>query len=267
MQSKGILKQIQPVGLTGIGKHTFAWICASPKGKVYRNPNFLQSESKEEQREIAIYCIHGTADRSSAFKKIAEGLLKNDNFPTNISTIHLVSFKKRGHGISIEDFAKQLKVKIQENQHRDIILMGHSRGGLVAAYFAENLAKNIGVNVHSVMSICTPFQGTSFSIKPLSWLSESVKEMDENSQFLSVLQEKIRQSSIEYFNFAVTDDTLVSPDAAYVKGPHSSLVLLDMHGHLSVMHSKRLMELLQNCLEHVMLKFKKIERREIDAKI
>lgn len=258
-----VVKAIQPVKIVGTIRHAFLWAGASSEDVIFRNPNY--KESKDDNNELVIYCVHGTADRSSAFSLVAERLLKSEYFPERISAIHLLSFEKRGRGESIKEYSEQLKAKILANKHKNVILMGHSRGGLVISYFAEYLAESL--NVHGIMSICTPFGGSSFAIKPVTLLSASVNEMVKGSSFLIELADKIQKSSIPYFYFAVTHDYLVPPDLAYVKGRKASLAVLDTHDHLSILASGRLVEILLNCLETALVNLKSKEVKTLEIKM
>ena len=65
----------------------------------------------------------------------------------------------------IDDYAKgKITEAIREIKtltgRNDLILIGHSMGGLIAGYYAENLAEQEGVKVKHVISIATPWKGT-----------------------------------------------------------------------------------------------------------
>ncbi|MDX1900811.1 MAG: alpha/beta hydrolase [Gammaproteobacteria bacterium] len=230
---------------------------SSPYDVIYQNPNYANHE------KVTIYCVHGTADRSSAFTLIAERLL--DKLPNVVASIHLVSFKNRGKGKGIEVFAKQLQEKIRANKDQDIILMGHSRGGLVVSYFAEYFAAEIHANVHGVVAICSPFGGSDLAIAPLSWLSDSVKQMESESEFLNNLRKDITHSNINYYFVAAEKDSLVSMDQSFVKKDSASLTIFDRHGHLSIMSSWRLVEHIQRCVHRMLITPSKKELDEMKS--
>lgn len=115
--------------------------------------------------------------------------------------MNLIAFDQRYQGRSIEFFAEQLRDKIKTNQHQRVILMAHSRGGLVASYFAEFLAGDAGVKVPWVITVGTPFNGSYLAMKPLSWFSDSVREMEINSEFLLHLKEQIIKNSSSHYHF------------------------------------------------------------------
>ncbi|CAM2940570.1 putative lipase [Legionella steigerwaltii] len=239
-------KAIQPISTTGMFAHAYNWLTSPSGDQVYYNP-FYDKEGNPEL-ETAIYFIHGTADQSSAFQNVAERLIQA-GLPNEISSLNLLSFNNRYEGKSIEFFAEQLGDKIKANHHRRVILIAHSRGGLVASYFAEFLAKLAGIEVLLIIPIGAPFNGSYLAMKPLSWFSDSVKEMEIDSSFLKQLKEKIINSStIPYHFFIAIEDAIVPGESGYIKeyvdkNPNS-LSKLDRHGHLSIMSSHRLVELI-----------------------
>lgn len=236
-------KTKQPVALTGIFAHSYYWLTSTSGDKYYQNPSYQKKEQNPEL-ETAIYFIHGTADHSSAFERVAERLLQI-GLPEEISSLNLIAFDQRYHGRSIESFAEQLRDKIKINQHQRVILMAHSRGGLVASYFAEFLAADLSVEVPWVITVGAPFNGSYLAMKPLSWFSDSVREMEIDSEFLLQLKDQIIKSAFSHYHFFIaTEDAIVPGISGYIeeyvaKHP-DSLSVLDRHGHLSVMSSHRL---------------------------
>lgn len=232
------LKNNQPISYTGAIRHSLLWLTASSSDIIHANPLFQPQHPGDPG--IVIYCIHGTADRNTAFSLVSKRLLPK--LPTHISAIHMVSFHHRMLGIGIDDFANQLKDKIAHNQHQQVILMGHSRGGLVAAYYAEYLAAAARVNVNAVFTIGTPFAGSDLAMAPLTWLSTSVAQMQPNSQFLADLRAKLATTRIPYHYFAAENDAIVNHQSCCIAAHQEKLRTYDRHGHLSVMSSHRLMD-------------------------
>jgi pimeloyl-ACP methyl ester carboxylesterase len=246
---RSYLEANQPVSVTGVFTHVIAWLKSSSGDRVYRNPNFKVQESDPEylKEGIAFYGIHGLADRNSACERAAERLLLGE-LPGLIHSIYLPSFENRVRGKGIKNYAKQLRDKIKMNGDKNVILMGHSRGGLVAAYLSEYLAKDADINVHAVITIGTPFSGSPLAVEPLSWWSKSVKQMKKDSPFLKRLCEKISESDTYYYYFAAQNDVLVPIQSTFVEKKNNSFVLLDRHGHLSIMSSHRLVEHIRCCI-------------------
>lgn len=235
----------QPVSITGAIVHSLSWPFASFDDVHYPNPHFQPPENFPTG--VAIYCVHGTADRSSSFQRIAQRSL--DTLPYAVSGIHLVSFSNRLQGQGIEEFSRELCNKIIANKDKYVILLGHSRGGHVIAHMAEYLAKEAGIEVLAVIPICTPFGGAEMAIWPLTLLSKSVKQMEINSEFLKDLTDKMRQSEIKYHPVAAERDMLVPVSSACIPEHRNILLVLDRHGHLSIMTSHRLVAHLHTCFE------------------
>ena len=236
------VKAQQPIATTGMFAHTYYWLTYPSGDQYYPNPSYNKDQNQESG--TAIYFIHGTADQSSAFQRVAERLIQA-GLPNEISTLNLLSFNQRYQGKSIKFFAEQLRDKINTNHHKRVILMAHSRGGLVASYFAEFLAATAGIDVSLILTIGTPFNGSYLAMKPLSWFSDSVREMEIDSKFLLLLKEKIMQDATSnYYFFIAAEDAIVPGESGYIKeyvDKHpKSLIILDRHGHLSVMSSHRL---------------------------
>jgi pimeloyl-ACP methyl ester carboxylesterase len=241
---KEFVQRNQPVAYTGVFTHTLKWLTSPFITTEYKNPRYHNGDNG-----TVIYCIHGTFDGPAAFSDLAQKLLAN-GLPEHISEIRLVSFTGRYQGNSIEFFANQLAEQIANNQHSNVILFGHSRGGLVAAYCAEYLASAKNIKVHSVLAISTPFKGSTKAISPLTKISTSVEEMQPNSPFLRDLSPKIATSTISYHYFAAKDDALVQPEACCIDEHRNRMITMETsHGHLSILSSNKLVAFVQEILE------------------
>jgi triacylglycerol lipase len=86
--------------------------------------------------------------------------------------------------VSIAKLAQLVKNKVQDIQaetgQSQIILIGHSMGGLVSSYYAEFLA-NPG-QILSIITLGSPFQGTKLAALGCG---QNVLEMAPNSSFKS----------------------------------------------------------------------------------
>lgn len=218
----------------------YQWISHLGSGDLYyQNPLF----NSEGSKRVQIYCVHGTFDNPSAFRFISEALI-NKGLPDFISSIQLVAFDGRYKGNSIDYFAKQLIKKIKKNGDRDIILLGHSRGGLVVSHAAEYYAIKNDINVRKIVTLCTPFAGSTLAITPLSWFSTSVAEMQIDCPYLEGLGKKIEQSDYDYFFYGARNDWVVNPLYTfvlnYLKKHPCSFKICDAEDHLSILYSKEI---------------------------
>jgi pimeloyl-ACP methyl ester carboxylesterase len=115
---------------------------------------------------------------------------------------------------------KILEIK-QLTKQNNIILIGHSMGGLVAGYYAEHCADEDGVSIEHVISIGSPWQGA----QALSYLPDALKtkrysQMSPNSEFIHNLMLKTLESEKagkrRYYNIGGECDLQVSGSHSFV---------------------------------------------------
>lgn len=241
-----LLRKYQPVSTTGALVHSYYWLTSSSGDKIYKNPRFKVPETADPalQDGIAIVMVPGTADYTGGIGKFGKRLIQQ-GLPGIISSVTIISFEDRFQGKSIEDQADQIIKKMKEYGYTNVVLFGHSRGGLNAQN-VDNKAAKENIKVHAVVNICSPYQGSYLALKPLTYFSSSVSEMEVGSHYLEEAGKEVLQSEARYYFFAAEGDCIVSPKACYVleyvkKNP-DSLILLDRHGHLSILSSDRLVK-------------------------
>lgn len=225
--------------ITGALAHCVQWVTSSTSDLIFYNPEY---DAALADQAVAIYCVHGTADRGNAFKVLADELLRR-KLPAHIISIHLCSFEQRYKGVGIPHFAAQLGDKIQASSHTRVIVMGHSRGGVVGSYFAEHLAADRGITVQDIFAFAAPFSGSEVAIKPLTWMSKSVDEMRPESGLLAELRERIELNGKRYHFFAAEKDMLVPLYSTHIASLAQHLTVMSGEGHLSMMGSALLAEI------------------------
>ncbi len=118
---------------------------------------------------------------------------------------------------SIEDFAKITQARVQEilkeTGSQDISLVGHSMGGLIATYYALNLAPPKVVK--EVITLGTPFAGSYLAFVCPGKCSF---EMRLGGSFVQKLREGLQKNS--YTKFVTIDST-----TDLLVWPHNSAVL------------------------------------------
>lgn len=146
-----------------------------------------------------------------------------------------------GSGDSIENYAEKVKEKVdrirKETGKNEIILIGHSRGGLISSYYATTLAEAAGIKVTDVITIGSPLAGT-----PLAYLGvgcTDAAQMRPNADFNVNLRQKIEEHSndIRFYHIASEADAVVSVSSAILEN-HPHYKLKDM-GHLGLVFSSR----------------------------
>jgi hypothetical protein len=240
------IRSNQPVHITGAILHSLRWGLYGFDGILYKNPRFL-SARYEGCEGVGIYCVHGTADNpKSSFQLLSQRLM--DGLPGSVSSIHLVAFEKRARGTLIEDYAKQLLATIVANKHGKVILMGHSRGGLIAAYLTEYLAKEAGIEVLLTIPMGSPLKGSYLPIFPFTYPITSIRQMAKESIFLTDLEAKIAAGGNKYCYISAENDYCVLSDSTSLESPGHSKYFLQRHGHLSMMSSSILVEFVKDVL-------------------
>lgn len=142
---------------------------------------------------------------------------------------------------TLNDHAKSVKQKIAEIKmqtgHRKVILIGHSRGGLVASLYAEFFAAATE-EIAAIIGIGTPFRGTKNAVLGSG---QSAKELTVNSPLLSSLSERIQHSKIDYYYIASELDNMILPEESAFPLTHlndTNTFILKESGHLSMLISR-----------------------------
>lgn len=135
---------------------------------------------------------------------------------------------------SIRHYAAKVQLKIadivRETGRKDLILVGHSMGGLVCS-----LAALPGMKV---ITIGSPLKGA-----PLAriGIGPNAREMEPGSHLLKEIEKKITSSpEISFYHIATKSDQLVIPfhSALVNDNPERQFILEDI-GHQSLLFSKR----------------------------
>lgn len=187
------------------------------------------SRKTVQKKGRPILLVHGYINNGSVwliFKKRLEAL--------GFGPIYVINL---GHPFrSIASYAEKVREKAKEiekeTNRSDLILIGHSMGGLVASYYATQMANT----VTDVITIATPLQGTPVAHIALG---PNGKEMRPKSLLLEKMREGMKNSSTtHFFHVATKSDQLVIPgeSAIFKENPH---FLLEDLGHASLLYSKR----------------------------
>ncbi len=137
---------------------------------------------------------------------------------------------------SLHTYAQRVEAKAdeiaRETGKRDLTLVGHSMGGLVAALYALRTDR-----VCDVVMIASPIEGTplaSFAPGP------NAREMQKGSPLLKELGEQMDASDIRFHQIATHCDQLVIPGiSAGRKVPVERRLILNNVGHAGLLFSPR----------------------------
>jgi triacylglycerol lipase len=178
-----------------------------------------------------ILLIHGYMNHGSVWRFFKKRLEKLGLGP--IYTINL------GHPFqSISSYAEKVKAEAEliakETGRKDLILIGHSMGGLVSLAYGLRLAPPGSIT--DIITLGSPLLGT-----PMAWLGLGInaREMRPRSSFLNELQQLIQDNkNIRLYHVATSTDFLVFPiDSALIR--HNQCVVFEDIGHATLLYSKR----------------------------
>ncbi len=198
--------------------------------RLYPKPKILNTEA------LPILLVHGYLAHQNVWAWFIHQLQKKEG----VGPIYSVNFTLFS---SIPAAAESLKGKIQEilqqTGKKQVILVGHSMGGLVCSYYSEYFAEPD--EIARVIALGTPFQGSRLCALVMG---ENATEMSPDSSFLSQLLKRIEHSSIPYYLIASKMDNKIIPwEAALILDePAHNTLILENHGHLELLISRQTIE-------------------------
>lgn len=204
----------------------------------FANKISLAPKNNSQAKTPPILLIHGFLHTQNDWLWFRHQLEKNTEIGP-IFTINLLP-----NEASIAQHAKILEQKIEEikilTKQDKIILIGHSRGGLVASFYAERLNQSTGSqnSVQAIIAIATPFSGTPVSV--YGYLS-CVKELAPNAPLLTAMKEDLQASTIPYYFVASKLDNMILPwqsACPLITAKAENTLILENEGHLSLLLSR-----------------------------
>ncbi len=234
--------------LISLIKYLFNWLQSTNEDFTI---DFYTDPSIDKSKLIDIYFVHGFVDKSHTFSHLITELKKN--LPDHIKSINSIAIKLTEHQLNIKSFAKILLTKIKQNKHKNVLLIGHSRGGIISAYAAEALSHGRGIDIRGVVAIAAPFSGTKYAMFPLTALFASVSEMQTDSEFLTKLKSAIakNEKQIPYLFISASDDILIDVDSSYVASDNMKHEIINDCGHLTILYSKQLPGIIHNFIKQI----------------
>lgn len=191
----------------------------------------------------------------------------------------------KGPFTNIEILARELKREIDSKrikQYKNVILMGHSMGGLVAIrYILEEFENNQPHNVKGMISLATPYNGSSRAL--YSQLIKSINKhaqipsLEPNSNFLDgtirLWQKHLDKMNLDFKFFFGTADNIVPENSAIphivsskwtggvpLPGDHSGILKVENHSSTNYIHvSETVKEIFE---KDILLKKKELTNKE-----
>jgi triacylglycerol esterase/lipase EstA (alpha/beta hydrolase family) len=192
-----------------------------------------RKESAQGSGKRPILLVHGYCNHGSVWAYLQPLLAKLRVGP--VYTINL------GHPFrSIREYAEHIQAKAaairSETNEPHLILIGHSMGGLVSAFYATKMAPENSVT--DVITLGAPLGGTHMARLALG---PNGKEMRRASTFVQELKTLIQSKpGIRFFHLGTRTDQLIFPSESAILGndPSREFVLEDI-GHASLLFSPR----------------------------
>lgn len=212
--------------------------------------NFDPKVENVKKDKIPILFIHGNGYNEMQWVFGRYLLSKNKDLGSMFS-LNLDGIVSNKPENGIDDYAKLIQYKIEQikkvSGQSQVILVGHSMGGLVASYYTENLKTN-DVSVKKVIAISTPWSG-SITLKFLTTITESFcpsvfknqkryQQMRGEENFLEELKSKaLANSTTKYYSLYSTGDGFVSGNSGLLNSDHKNSKSYSWMGHYTPMVS------------------------------
>jgi triacylglycerol lipase len=157
--------------------------------------------------QTPILLVHGYLHRSSGWIYIRKRLIDEGLGP--VYTINLGSPSK-----SIEDYAQAVKEKAEQiakdTGRSDLLLVGHSMGGLVSSYYAMNLAPP--KSVKAIVTLGSPLEGTKMAAIGIGRCARQMHhKSDPKNDFIRKLGQDLVNSDIPCMHLSSKTDLIIRP--------------------------------------------------------
>lgn len=200
---------------------------------LYRNPPDSYTNHTVAVK-VPVVLIPGFFERWGFLKYIADNL-SNDGHP-----IYIVS--ELGSNLSmIAESAEMVRKLIEKENLRNVILIGHSKGGLIGKYLLCFLNDNN--RIAKLIAIATPFSGSSFA----SYVPHrAFRDVQIHSSLVQRLQECTFVNNKIISIAPKFDNHIRSPKGSYLEGAIN--VTLPVQGHHAIVFDPKLIDVIKNYL-------------------
>jgi len=205
-----------------------------------RPPAIAQPRPKirptRDAAEVPILLVHGYFHNRSGLV-IMERALRKHGFK-NVQCFTYNPVRK-----DVGQLAAILKARVDDlvskTGSQKIHLIGHSLGGLICRYYVEQLGG--GCNVHTLVAIGTPHEGT---VLAYGGRSAASRQMRPSSELVAQMKACRKPKSVRYLSYYSDLDAIVPAGSGVLSNGHGSRVkniLVHDLGHMSLMTSPRLL--------------------------
>src|SRR5258708_1765038 len=205
---------------------------------IYKNPpkHYLQFTV---EKKIPIIIIPGILGKWGFLKNIADSLSLRGH------PIYIIP--ELGYNLSsIPTAAKVIEGIITKKQLKNILIVGHSKGGLIGKYLLVKHNKKL--NIKGLIAIASPFGGAPLAkLIPLS----SFKELTPESQIIKYLNKntKVNKKIVSIFP---SWDNYLGRNSSHLAGAKN--VKVNAYGHNAVLFKKETAYKVLGAIEYLSIK-------------
>jgi len=211
---------------------TFVSIITYIPGFINYDNLFLKKKNKQY---LPVLLVHGYTMNRACFLFI-HLRLAIDGF--RVFTVNLYP-----PFLSIEELSERVADKVDEitdkTGEKEVYLIGHSMGGLVARYYV-NSPRGTG-RVKQIITIATPHRGTRIAVLGNG---KNAREMIPESEFLKQLNNTHHLPTLAIWS--TLDNLIIPPEYATLDGMQN--IALPFQGHLSLLYSNLVYKHIYNYL-------------------
>lgn len=181
-----------------------------------------------------ILLIHGYMHNSSAWIYLRKRLQK-----AGLGPIYTINLGSPYH--TIEEYAERVKEKAKiisrQTGQSELIIVGHSMGGLVSSYYATQLApKN---TVKTVITLGSPLKGTKLAPIGIGPCATQMRYKSDFTKRLSQIMEDAED--LKFFHiWSATDLIIRPPRSAHLYHQNSMNEKIESLGHVSFLYSPKI---------------------------
>lgn len=179
-----------------------------------------------------ILLVHGYLNTAAAWSHYLDALPQK-----KLGSVYTIEL---GHPfLPLSEYAQKVQEKadeiLQETGQNELVLIGHSMGGIVSSLYAAKLAET--GKVSHLFTIGSPLNGCPFA--EIAGIGPNGREMRPGSPLLAEIREGLeaKKNAIRMFHVASDADTLVPPDSA-LAGPGKKFFVTDL-SHTELLSSKK----------------------------
>jgi triacylglycerol esterase/lipase EstA (alpha/beta hydrolase family) len=194
-------------------------------------PIDLTKKEKRKSGPMPILLVHGYMHSSAAWLYVSYRLKK-----AGLGPIYTINLGSSSH--TIEEYAAKIKEKAnkitEQTGKHDLLLVGHSMGGLVCAYYALHMAPRNSIK--GVITLGSPLEGTRMAF---FGKGACAKQMRYQSYFTRKLTKNIACSEqIRFAHIWSRVDLMIRPAiSAMGDSPYSYCEEIEGAGHLDFLYS------------------------------